>query len=213
MEERIIIEGKNKAKQIFKTVISVGAAIVIFALILCAVRLNTGEIYKSFYGMYMPYTQAGFNFFDLLFCGICFELEAAVGVLIYLGVLVILVSVFLNAMMSKCAITLTERRIVGKSAFGKPADISINQISSISKGAFLSISVSVASKSFSFWCIENRDEVFNNLAYMIQTRRVSTPTPQLAGRADELKKYKELLDIGAMTQEEFDAIKKQILGL
>lgn len=31
--------------------------------------------------------------------------------------------------------------------------------------------------------------------------------------ADELKKFKELLDIGAITQEEFDAKKKQLLGL
>ena len=31
--------------------------------------------------------------------------------------------------------------------------------------------------------------------------------------ADELKKYKELLDAGAITQEEFEAKKKQLLGL
>ena len=31
--------------------------------------------------------------------------------------------------------------------------------------------------------------------------------------ADELKKYKELLEIGVISQEEFDAKKKQLLGL
>lgn len=31
--------------------------------------------------------------------------------------------------------------------------------------------------------------------------------------ADEIKKYKELLDMGAITQEEFDAKKKQLLGI
>ena len=31
--------------------------------------------------------------------------------------------------------------------------------------------------------------------------------------ADEIKKYKELLDMGVITQEEFDAKKKQLLGL
>ena len=30
---------------------------------------------------------------------------------------------------------------------------------------------------------------------------------------DELKKYKELLDSGVISQEEFDAKKKQLLGL
>ena len=33
------------------------------------------------------------------------------------------------------------------------------------------------------------------------------------GAADELKKYKELLDDGAITKEEYDAKKKQLLGL
>ena len=33
------------------------------------------------------------------------------------------------------------------------------------------------------------------------------------GAAEELKAYKELLDSGAITQEEFDAKKRQILGL
>ena len=31
--------------------------------------------------------------------------------------------------------------------------------------------------------------------------------------ADELKKFKELLDMGIISQEEFDAKKKQLLGL
>ena len=36
---------------------------------------------------------------------------------------------------------------------------------------------------------------------------------QQASAADELKKFKELLDMGIITQEEFDAKKKQLLGL
>ena len=43
----------------------------------------------------------------------------------------------------------------------------------------------------------------NNAATVIQQ---SSP-------ADELKKFKELLDLGIITQEEFDAKKKQILGM
>ena len=34
-----------------------------------------------------------------------------------------------------------------------------------------------------------------------------------ASHADELKKYKELLDSGVISQEEFEAKKKQLLGL
>ena len=41
-------------------------------------------------------------------------------------------------------------------------------------------------------------------------RRPAAPIP---GAADELKQYKELLDMGAITQEEYDQKKKQLLGL
>ena len=41
----------------------------------------------------------------------------------------------------------------------------------------------------------------------------AAPQPQTVSAADELKKYKELLDMGVITQEEFDAKKKQVLGL
>ena len=41
----------------------------------------------------------------------------------------------------------------------------------------------------------------------------TTVVQQALSTADELKKFKELLDIGVITQEEFDAKKKQLLGL
>lgn len=37
--------------------------------------------------------------------------------------------------------------------------------------------------------------------------------PAASGGADEIMKFKQLLDAGAITQEEFDAKKKQLLGL
>ena len=38
-------------------------------------------------------------------------------------------------------------------------------------------------------------------------------TTEQMSNADELKKFKELLDSGIITQEEFDTKKKQLLGL
>ena len=37
--------------------------------------------------------------------------------------------------------------------------------------------------------------------------------PEYVGSVEELKKYKELLDGGIITKEEFEAKKKQIMGL
>lgn len=53
----------------------------------------------------------------------------------------------------------------------------------------------------------------------IEERRAEAKNPaptqivQQASAADEIKKFKELLDMGIITQEEFDAKKKQLLGL
>ena len=44
------------------------------------------------------------------------------------------------------------------------------------------------------------------------TQQAQTPSPTISA-ADELIKFKDLLDSGIITQEEFDAKKKQILGL
>ena len=49
----------------------------------------------------------------------------------------------------------------------------------------------------------------NNKAGM--TQKFKQEIPQ--SNADELKKYKDLLDSGVLSQEEFDAKKKQLLGL
>lgn len=45
--------------------------------------------------------------------------------------------------------------------------------------------------------------------------QLKTPTPAAPATSsvDEIKRYKELLDTGILTQEEFDAKKKQLLGL
>lgn len=58
----------------------------------------------------------------------------------------------------------------------------------------------------------------NNIATANDTQYVSTPKGEKVngatlGTAEELKKFKELLDDGVITQEEFDAKKKQLLGL
>jgi hypothetical protein len=51
-----------------------------------------------------------------------------------------------------------------------------------------------------------------------QTERIvsaiqNSAQPQTVSAADEIKKYKELLDMGAITPEEYEMKKKQLLGL
>ena len=44
-------------------------------------------------------------------------------------------------------------------------------------------------------------------------RQTSKPVSNEASSVEDLKKYKELLDTGVISQEEFDAKKKQLLGI
>ena len=53
---------------------------------------------------------------------------------------------------------------------------------------------------------------FDNVLQSLKTPK-SAAVIQQSSAADELKKFKELLDMGVITQEEFDAKKKQLLGL
>ena len=46
-----------------------------------------------------------------------------------------------------------------------------------------------------------------------QSGQSNTVTTSAASSAEEIKKFSELLEMGIITQEEFDAKKKQLLGL
>ena len=66
---------------------------------------------------------------------------------------------------------------------------------------------------------EKMEEVANYVRKQIEDIKTAKAAPQTTtvvqqtSAADEIKKFKELLDMGAITQEEFDAKKKQLLGL
>lgn len=63
---------------------------------------------------------------------------------------------------------------------------------------------------------EKMEEVANYVKKRIDEIKTQGDRPtvvQSMSSADELKKFKELLDMGVITQEEFDAKKKQLLGL
>ena len=53
-------------------------------------------------------------------------------------------------------------------------------------------------------------DYINERVISLKSVEIST---QNSSAADELKKFKELLDMEVITQEEFDAKKKQLLGL
>jgi len=68
--------------------------------------------------------------------------------------------------------------------------------------------------------VKNAGEIVDVLKKLLDDRKKAADAAKPAivntttvSSADELKKYKELLDMGAITQEEFDAKKKELLNL
>lgn len=120
---------------------------------------------------------------------------------------------------SKTSITITNKRVFGKAAFGKQVDLPMDSISAVGKSLFKGIAVSTSSGTIKFVGIKERDDVYKAITEQTMERQnkvASTTTIKQEiqqSNADELGKFKELLDKGIISQEEFDAKKKQLLGL
>ena len=132
-------------------------------------------------------------------------------------VLLVLASFFFSWKMSRCALSITNRRVCGKASFGRAVDLPLNQISAVGLGSCNRITVGTSSGKINFYFVENRSDVYRALTDLIGKVQIEAAYAQnsvsSASNADELKKYKDLLDGGVITQEEFDAKKKQLLGL
>lgn len=114
-------------------------------------------------------------------------------------------------------LTVTNKRVYGNIGKIKRVDLPINKISAIGTGMFKGFTISSSSGVLHFWGVRNRDQLLNAISHLISepqmvvTERVVVKENR--DNTEELKKYKALLDSGVITQEEFDAKKKQLLGL
>ena len=132
----------------------------------------------------------------------------------YIGAAVLLGLGYLyQFMLGNCEITVSDKRVWGKTSFGKRVDLPFNQISAVGYGNFGSISVGTASGHVSFWYLENKNEIHDAITQILVSRQSDSVAPKQASIPEELIKFKELLDMDIITQEEFDAKKKQLLGL
>ncbi|MBE6680442.1 MAG: SHOCT domain-containing protein [Ruminococcaceae bacterium] len=137
-----------------------------------------------------------------------------IGAIIFAGI------VLIGGLVCLCFVgfelTVTDKRIFGR-ARKKRVDLPLDSVSAVSTGSFKSIAVASSSGRISFSMIKNRNEIHKVVSDLLVSRQNKGATPEVtkveSSNADELKKYKELLDSGVITQEEFDAKKKQLLGL
>lgn len=128
-----------------------------------------------------------------------------------------LIFLFIRWSVSKMQITITNKRVCGKTYFGRSVDLPMDSISAVGASWLKGIAVSTSSGKVSFLLMEHSKEIYELLRQLLIDRQEQKWKSQNGGlatdKADELKKYKELLDEGVITQEEFEAKKKQLLNL
>ena len=194
MEEKILIQSNNDyAKKLKKTAITL---FVIGVIIFIVVAATTG-------------LAAQLNTIRL-------PLFVISIILFLVGIILLIYSL----MMGRTSITVSNKRVYGSTTFGKRVDLPLDSISAVGVSAFHGIAIGTSSGKISFKGIGNRDEIHDVISKLLVERQqkatsatttIKQEIPQ--SNADELKKYKDLLDNGIISQEEFDAKKKQLLGL
>lgn len=131
----------------------------------------------------------------------------------------IIIGSIVYAYFSKMEITVTSKRVYGCAAFGKRVDLPLDSISAIGSSALKGIAVATSASTIKFYMLQNRDEIHNVISQIVLERQNKQNTQTTIkqkislSNADELKKFKELLDSGVISQEEFETKKKQLLGL
>lgn len=217
MEEKII-DAKFTKNKLALILLFVGIALISVGFIGVISAYSTGEGFYRY--SQFPYTilyDSFGDFFKEIMSRPSGFREGENVYVIYIGVVGLLASLFFAWEMSRCALTVTNRRVTGKASFGKTVDLPLNQISAVGLGLFSRITVATSSGRIHFWFIKNRKEVHSALTDIIGKVQVEAAYKQnnvaSTSNAEELKKYKDLLDNGVISQEEFDAKKKQLLGL
>jgi len=137
----------------------------------------------------------------------------------------IILIVLLYFWLRSYSLTVTDKRVYGQTAFGKRVDLPIDSVSAVGTSALKGISVGTSSGKISFKLIKNQVEMHSVISNLLKERQEKEKSQTVTKEttvnqtiieqtsADELKKFKELLDMGAITQDEFDAKKKELLGL
>lgn len=145
------------------------------------------------------------GFFFSFVCLVCLALLVA-GIIYYVA-------------SHKVSITVTDKRVYGTALWKKRVDLPLDAISAVSTSFFKGISVASSSGAIKFVNIENNEEVHKEISKLLIDRQgqakenVNNNNNRIESNAEEIGKYKELLDNGIITQEEFEIKKKQLLGL
>lgn len=223
MDQNIIIKGTPQKNKVSAIMLTASVVVFVCALLFSVYAYQNLERYFSLgwgYGGTWYYFIGYDDDFWAYFWGEFFSFRLMYGYILIASVIAFVVSIIMKTNTEKCEITVTNEAISGKLPHGKEVHIPLNQITAINRSSFNGVSVTSIGNVSNFHCIENREEVMKAISYLLSnpqqnaqpTQNGSAPVAN-GSEAEQLKRLKDLLDAGVLTQEEFDAKKKQVLGL
>ena len=221
MEQNIVIKGTPQKNKPALILLIAGILLVLFSLIVASWAYDEVDLYMYFgfgvSGWFPGWIKYDDSFIDFFF-GEFFNFDCYYGYMIMLGVVALIVGIIMKSNTEKCEITVSNEAISGKLPHGKTVHIPLNQITAINRSSINGVSITSIGNVSNFHCIENREEVMKAISYLLANPQQSSAQPTQSAstngsEAEQLKRLKDLLDSGVLTQEEFDAKKKQILGL
>lgn len=214
MEEKIIIEGKPSKKTSSK-LMKIGLVLLAVGLVLFFLTARSCwrlEHYAP--GRAIPLD----SYIVALGDTVSFTNDPVifVSIILDIGILFSIYSSILWLCIKDNCITVTNKRVYGVTKWSKRVDLPLNQISAVGTSSLKGIAVGTSSGKIVFKAIENYIDVHKEITGLLATKQdasvVQAVKPE-SNNMEDLKKFKELLDMGVITQEEFDAKKKQMLGL
>ena len=134
----------------------------------------------------------------------------------FIGIVVFVILGFVFSAKGR-ELIVTNYRVTGVTASGKRVDLPISKISAVGTAEFFKgVTISTASGVITFQGVLNRDAVLSVISDLLlkQQSDITAEKPKAAESvADEIKKMKELLEQGIISESEFENKKKQLLGL
>ena len=208
--EKILIKSTPGKNKIAIALLVAGIELVVISLFVAMHVYNNGEVFMYFWSTWRYVYKE--KFLDFYF-GEFFNFSIYYGYLLILGIIVAIVGALIKIYSEKCEITVTDNRIFGKTANGDKVNIPLNQITGLNTCSFNGISIASIGSVSNFHCIENRGEVMKAISFILANPQKTKKAEVLDNEADQLRRFKNLLDNGIITQEEFDAKKKELLKL
>lgn len=214
MEERVLLKCQNRNSKLWNVIVFFMVCLLAFWVYRVGmVAWNHTEDYDLItsvngYWLREKYSSRLDMWFD--------EVKLYIPSLIIEGVIPFVASIWVNLWISNTELTITNRRIYGKKAYGKRFEVPLCDVSFVNNTWPAGISLNCAAGQIKVPYIQNREHAFGLIHELLLERQneLSAPKQEIVSNVpDEIKKYSELLSAGVITQDEFEAKKKQLLNM